>query len=87
MRNYTAGELLRRQRIATFVTLAILLICIANYYFGWGVFGQFAKQVMLASLLAAAVQMHYFAPSISRMRAFQRLKRMRASQHDRSSGA
>ncbi|MBS0160888.1 MAG: hypothetical protein JSS26_20095 [Nitrospira sp.] len=79
--------MLRRQRIAAFFTFTILIICCAPYFFGWSLIGQSAKPVAALATLAATIEMQLFGPSIWRLRAYQRLKRMRASQYERSIGA
>jgi hypothetical protein len=74
----TAGRTLCRQRVASGLTLSLGLACVANFYLKLGVFGRFSKLVMVLSFVVMALQLRFFAPTIHRLRAYQRLKRSRA---------
>ena len=75
-RRRTAGHQLRRQRIAALFALLVILFCAGNDYFEWGLFGRFAKGVTSLSALAGFIQFRIYGPSIGRLYAYQRLKRM-----------
>jgi hypothetical protein len=77
-----AGRTLYRQRVASGLTLSLGLACVANLYLKLGFFGGFAKQAMILSFVVMALQVIFFAPSIHRLRAYQRLKRSRMSKTD-----
>ena len=72
-----AGRTLYRQRIASGLTLSLALACVANFYLKLGFFGRFSKQAMVLTFVVMALQVRFFAPSIHRLRAYQRLKRSR----------
>ena len=77
-----AGRTLYRQRIASGLTLSLALACVANFYLKLGFFGRFSKQVMILSFVVMALQVRFFAPTVYRLRAYQRLKRSRLSKMD-----
>jgi hypothetical protein len=72
-----AGRVLFRQRLAAGVSLSIGLLCIANYYLNLGLFGRFAKQAIASAFAVMYLQIHFYGPTIHRLRAYQRLKRSR----------
>ena len=74
-----AGRLLCRQRIASALTLFLVLPCVANFYLELGLFGRFAKQAVALSFIILALQLRFYSSSIYRLRAYQRLKRARLS--------
>jgi hypothetical protein len=74
-----AGRLLYRQRIAMGMALLLVLLCLANLCFGLGLFGRFAKQAVTVSFVIIALLLRFYAPSIYRLRAYQRLRRARLS--------
>lgn len=73
----SAGRVLFRQRIAAGVSLSIGVLLIANYLLNFGVLGRFAKEAMLLAIVAMYLQIRFYAPTIHRLRAYQRLKRSR----------
>ena len=75
----SAGRLLYRQRIASALTLLVVLPCVANFYLELGLFGRFAKQAVAVSFVIMALLLRFYAPSIYRLRAYQRLRRARLS--------
>ncbi len=72
-----AGQQFRLQRIAAAFALLVILFCAGNYYLEWGLFGRFAKGVALLSALAAFIQFKVYGPSIQRLHAYRRLKRIK----------
>ena len=73
-----AGRTLYRQRVASGLTLSLVLACAANFYLKLGLFGRFSKQAVALSFVVMALQLRFFAPTIHRMRAYQRLQRIRS---------
>ena len=70
-----AGRVLYRQRVASGLTLSLGLLCVANFYLELGLLGRFAKQAIALSFVIMALQLRFYAPSIYRLRAYQRLRR------------
>jgi hypothetical protein len=75
----SAGRVLLRQRIVAGLNLSVFLISVTNYYFDLGLFGRFSKTFMTLAIAALYIQLHFYAPSIFRLRAYRRLKRGRAA--------
>ena len=61
------------------LALFLCLLCMANFYVGLGLFGRFAKQAVGVSFVIIALLLRFYAPSIYRLRAYQRLRRARLS--------
>ena len=56
------------------MTLLLVVLCIANFAFGLGLFGRFAKQAMTTSFVILYLQLRFYAPSIYRYTACARIK-------------
>jgi hypothetical protein len=76
-RRLVAGRLLRRQRFASALTLALLLLAAANLQFELGLAGRYARRVLVVVAVIMFFQLAFYAPSVGRLHAYRRLKRSR----------
>ena len=47
------------------VALAIILLCLANHYFGFNLIGRFSKDALLLSFILLAISIFYVGPTLS----------------------
>lgn len=53
------------------VALAICIACFANYYFAWGVFGQYEKWFRASSVVALFLTMRFVGPTVQQVREYR----------------
>ena len=63
------------KRIVLGVGLLACLLCVANYYLNFGVFGRFAKQAMIVSFIVLVLVQHYMGPTLTEVQEHRDRKR------------
>ena len=71
---------LKAKRIVLGIALAGCLLCLANYWFGFGFFGEWDRKVMVVSFAVLAVALYVFGPTV------QEIERHRESKRNSSWG-
>ena len=63
------------KRLVLGVGLLLCLLCVANYYFNFGVFGRFAKHAMIVSFIVIVLVQHFIGPTLSEVQEYRDKKR------------
>jgi hypothetical protein len=77
-----AGRLLLRQRFASALTLALLMLAAANFQFELGLVGPYARQVLVGVAVIMFLQLAFYGPSVGVLHAYRRLKRSKKPRSD-----
>lgn len=67
-----------RKRVVLGIGLLLCLLCVANYYLNFGVFGRFGKQAVIISFIVLAIVQHFIGPTLSEVREYRDNKRRAA---------
>jgi hypothetical protein len=59
------------KRIVLGIALFICLLCVINYYFNFGIFGRFAKQVMIGGFILLVLIQHFVGPSFTEVQEYR----------------
>jgi hypothetical protein len=63
------------KRVVLGIGLLVCLLCVANYYLNFGVFGRFGKQAVIVSFIVLVVVQHFVGPTLSEVRDYRDKKR------------
>jgi hypothetical protein len=74
-RRLGAGRLLLRQRLASALTLALLVLAAANVQFDLGLAGPYARQMLVCAAVTMFLQLAFYGPSVGTLHTYRRLKR------------
>jgi len=64
-----------KKRLIVAIALLPCLLCVVNYFLDLQIFGQFAKQALIASFIVLFLVMRYLGPTLREIEEYRDAKR------------